>query len=113
MTKSSHGVEVDARTLSALERVKAKTRKEMSRFDTVMKKVKTVHPLANGVGAWGGAIAREVKSPGQHNGLKYTHKNLSSPALHLTEAQMKELAKEHKPVLLPVWDHNFTGWCNF
>lgn len=99
---------VDRKTLSALDRAKAKTRKELSRLTTVMKKVKKNKPLENGVGAWGGPIAREVKSPGQHNGLKYEHKNLSSPALNLTEEQMKEITKEHKAILLPVWDHNFT-----
>lgn len=107
-TKELPEVEVDMKTLSALERAKAKTRKEINRLSKVMKKVKTIDPLSNGVGAWGGPIAREVKSPGQHNGLKYTHQALTSPALQLTDEQMKEITKEHKPVLLPVWDHNFT-----
>jgi hypothetical protein len=99
---------LDLRTKSSFNRAKAATRKEMKRLSVVSKYINSKNPLTNGVGAWGGPIAREVQSPGQHNGIHYKHKNLSSPQLHLTTEQMNEIMKEHTSIYLPQWDHNFT-----
>ena len=100
--------EIDARTKSGLERMKSESRRASARLQMVMQSQKKIGALDNGIGAWGGPIARQVKSPGQHNGLKYKHKGIAAPVLSLTPEQMNEIMKEHGSVFLPEWDHNFT-----
>ena len=98
----------DRQTQDMYNRLKQKSEKNSTRILNLLNKAKKNDSRANGIGAFGGPIARMVKSPGQHNGLNYTPTDIKGPQLQLTQAQMNEIMKEHGDVYLPEWDRNHT-----
>jgi hypothetical protein len=109
VSKSAESLpKLDMKTRHFLKRIKKESISNQKRISFIMKRHQKLNPLANGIGSWGGPIARQVKSPGPHNGIKYECKGLMSPKLNLTQKQMDEIMKDHGSIYLPEWDRNHT-----
>ena len=100
--------QLDSKTQEVVDRMRNTVQQDVARIDKLLEKAHKNEPRKHGTGSWGGPIARRVKSPGPHNGIHYEATGIRSPKLHLTEAQMKEIMKDHKDIYLDDWDHNFT-----
>ena len=87
--------------------IRTNTSKNITALNNVLVRVSTSDSRESGVGSRGGHIAREVKSPGPHNG----HNQPQKPHLFLaTEVVIlpKPILYAKEPLIQPIWDHRFT-----
>ena len=87
--------------------IRTNTSKNIAALNNILVRVSTSDSRETGVGSRGGHIAREVKSPGPHNG----HNPPQKPHLFLaTEVVLlpKPILYAKEPLIQPVWDHRFT-----
>ena len=100
-------VVLDGKTKDKLERMRIDVKNDSSHISRILTKASKNEPRKNGIGSWGGPIARQVKSPGPHNGITYEASGIRSPQLQLSEEQMKEIMKDHDDIYLEDWNRNF------